>query len=174
MENDNTDTTSDGDDALGELKPIGKARMSRMSLQRRPLGFLAAFHRSSLFSSGTGSMSSGSETRMTRFNDRPVCESPMLAAREYFVRSCHNESQRAFFELSFEPTARNISSKSVLTDRSRSSERSNGSKRFEQEAKNRIETTKELFERRMKRINPKFFEENPIQKVPRFGPNGKE
>ena len=158
VQNENAALASSIGDTLTDLKP--GAPLDRR--QSGPRNFMA----------GSNSSCSSNEARTSRFNDRPVAGSPMLAARECFStssdRSQISSSMVDYLSISAKGKATNSSS-----DSSQRSDKSSGIKLFHQKAKNKIETTKEILDRRMNRIGKSFFRENPSQKVPRFVPNGK-
>lgn len=156
MKDENTAVGCSSYDALTDLKPCGKQSLERQYATR---GSLLA---------GSNSSYSSNETRRSRFNDRPVIGSPMYAARECFSRKSEDShiGNSLWDEL-------NVTAKTLSSEFENSvEEKKNGIKVFKQRAMSQIETAKDLFEKRMRRIDSSFFRENPSHKVPRFVPNG--
>ncbi len=161
MKDENSDDGCNSYDALTDLKPCGKQSLGQQYATR---GSLLA---------GSNSSYSSNETRRSRFNDRPVIGSPMYAARECFSRKSEDShlGNSLWDELNL--TAKTLSSEfDNSRDDSYKGEKKNGMKVLKQRAMSQIESAKDLFEKRMRRIDSSFFRENPSHKVPRFVPNG--
>ncbi len=153
--------SSDSYDELTDLKPCVK--LSR-SIERQ-------FGNRTLMA-GSNSSYSSNETRTSRFNDRPVIGSPMFAARECLSTSEGSHANALWDELNV--TSKTVSSLDSFDSNSLRSEKKSPIKKLYQPfPKSQIETAKEMFERRIRRIDSSFFRENPTQKVPRFVPTGK-
>jgi len=150
--------SSDSYDELTDLKPCVK--LSR-SIERQ-------FGNRTLMA-GSNSSYSSNETRTSRFNDRPVIGSPMFAARECLSTSEGSHANALWDELNV--TSKTVSSLDSFDSNSLRSEKKSPIKKLYQPfPKSQIETAKEMFERRIRRIDSSFFRENPTQKVPRFVP----
>ena len=94
----------------------------------------------------------------------------MFAARECFSKT--DDSDSLWDELN-STTKSTVSELDTSVESSTASEKLNGMKKImKQKTKNHVESAKDLFERRIRRINPNFFVENPSRKVPRFSPDG--
>lgn len=141
MKDENTAVGCSSYDALTDLKPCGKQSLERQYATR---GSLLA---------GSNSSYSSNETRRSRFNDRPVIGSPMYAARECFSRKSEDShiGNSLWDEL-------NVTAKTLSSEFENSvEEKKNGMKVFKQRAMSQIETAKDLFEKRMRRIDSSFF-----------------
>lgn len=151
------------DDAPTELlKPRVKMMMT-----------LEGQHGTSSLLAGSNSSLSSSNTRKSRFNNRPLDGSPMLAAIDCFTTTrSRSISTKVDLDLDATPTAaeRAVSDNSFFVNSNKSDNNSNQNGT----AKNRRESTKELFDRRLNRIHSSFYQENPSYKVPLFVSSGKQ
>ena len=162
---------------------------------------------------GSNCSQSSSDTRTSRFNNRPIYGSPMVAARDCFERAGGSRSVsgngsegtaetsvRDDLEAKAEAVAAMFGTGSAqdptgsvgTRDDGPSDSNGNGNgngddkndngngnhrkgsamKRLQASATSRIESAKDILERRLKKIDSQFFRENPTHKVPRFVPNG--
>ncbi|VEU40475.1 unnamed protein product [Pseudo-nitzschia multistriata] len=161
---------------------------------------------------GSNCSQSSSDTRTSRFNNRPIYGSPMVAARDCFERAGGSRSVsgngsegtaetsvRDDLEAKAEAVAAMFGTGSPqdptgsvgTRDDGPSDSNGNGNgngddkndngngnhrkgsamKRLQASATSRIESAKDILERRLKKIDSQFFRENPTHKVPRFVPN---
>lgn len=158
MQFENTDMGSDDDDddAVTELKP--RVKLER---QRETRALLA----------GSNSSLSSSDTRTSRFNDRPLDGSLILAASDCFTTRSSEYNDSNTSTKSDVDTRESVSDGSLFDNSNRSDKnKQNGTK----SPKHQRESIKEFFDRRLNRIRSSFYLENPSHNVPLFVSSGKQ
>ena len=207
---------SDGDDMFTELRSDGQQQ--QQCGKNGPLSSTFTHSGSSFTShfSSSSTNSSRSSTRVSRFNNIPVMESPLLSARGYFstpggetmngslssdgtgsrstrdslnllftstnkslFQDSENKSPDTSIDTNHSTKAINQPSKQIINDNNIISDKDtiaqeDSPPQSDHTLEKNSETAQEILERRMNRIDPNFFKENPpTVKVPRFFRNGK-
>ena len=162
MQFENTGMGSDGDDdALTELKPRVNIMLS-LERQRGTRALLV----------GSSSSLSSSDTRKSRFNDRPLYGSPILAASDCFTTrsSEYNDSKDTSTKSDIDTIA-SVSDGSLFDNSNKSD---NSKQNDTKNPQHRRESMKEFFDRRLNRIRSSFYQVNPSNNVPLFVSTGKQ
>jgi hypothetical protein len=167
-------STSISDDLPTELKPMPTMRPSleRQSEFRGVMG-------SSFLLAGSGGSSTSTILRCSRFNDLPLMGCAATASTDSLRKTGDDDFASGELPGPFDT----ISSgridgkakprKSGIAVLKQNVKKIRGIQRFTETAFKRVESTKELLQRRMNRVSSSFFTENPPYKVPRFDSKGK-